>query len=198
MARDRGVLRRRRIPHLRQVVHLPLRPSTLSPAPAANRRRAELESDGYRLEPCTEATAPFLLAAAAEHYYYWWVDCRSKVDPQAFPFLETGFLSLRKDAIYKPKRSAVLHREGRIDAYVVAARNPGGETAYFGPVWTRPALQRRGLGTVVLQEALRRERDEFATRTVDLWCDEALARGFYDGNGFRIERRWSEWEQRLS
>lgn len=169
----------------------------LSTSPAIRERRAELEAEGYRLEPCTETTAPLLLEAAAEHYYYWSVDCRSKVDREAFPFLETGFLSLRKEAIYGPGDVTILHREGRVDAYVVSARNPQGEVAYFGPVWTRPSLQRRGLGSVVLREALRRERDEFSARVVDLWCGTLLAQGFYARNGFRRVRRWTEWEQSL-
>ena len=167
------------------------------PAPEIERRRAHLVAEGYRLEACTDAIAAALLDAAAEHYFYWWADCRSKVERTAFPFLETAFLSLRKDAVHGPGDVTVLHRDGRVDAYVVSARNPGGRIAYFGPVWTRPSLQRQGLGSLVLQEALRRERDEFGTSVVDLWCDEALARGFYIPNGFRIERRWTEWEQRL-
>ncbi len=160
-------------------------------------RLRELRGEGCRIEPCSETTAPMLLEAAASASFYWWLDCRSKVERIPFPFLETTFLSLPGEAIHGPGDVTILHREGRVESYVVMARDPAARIAYLGPMWTHPERRRLGLGSVVIQEALRREREEFGTRIVDLWCGEANARGFYAANGFRIVRRWTEWEREI-
>lgn len=163
----------------------------------AQAKRAALEAEGYTIEPCGERCADALLEAAASHYFYWHWDCASKVRRIDFPFLETAFLSLRRENIYGPDDVIVAQRNGRVDSYVVMARNPGGPLAYLGPMWTRPDCQRKGFGTVVLQEALRREKEIHAVRVVDLWCSEPNAQGFYARNGFQIVGRWHEFEQRV-
>jgi GNAT superfamily N-acetyltransferase len=138
-----------------------------------------------------------LLDAAASHYFYWHYDCLSKVKRIEFPFLETAFMSLRRENIYGPGDVIIAHKDGRVDAYVVMARNPGDGISYLGPMWTHPDVRGKGAGSVVLQEALRREKEIHGVKVVDLWCSEHNANNFYARNGFRIHTRWREYETAL-
>jgi GNAT superfamily N-acetyltransferase len=163
----------------------------------AREKRKELEAEGYTIEPCGEKTADILVNAAASHYFYWHYDCLGKVKRIEFPFLETAFMSLRRENIYGPEDVIIAHKDGRVDAYVVMARNPGEEISYLGPMWTHPDVRAKGAGSVVLQEALRREKEIHGVKVVDLWCSEHNANNFYARNGFKIHTKWQEWEQRI-
>jgi GNAT superfamily N-acetyltransferase len=164
----------------------------------ASAKRSELEADGFIIQPCDGSTADMLLESAASHYFYWHLDCQSKVERVSFPFLETAFMSLRPESIFGPEDVIIAHKDGRVLAYVVMARNAGEDLAYLGPMWTHPDIRGRGAGSVVLQEALKREKEIHGVKTVDLWCSEHNATHFYARNGFEVLMRWSEWEQRLS
>lgn len=171
--------------------------ASFSVSPQVQTMRSGLEAEGFVVEPCGTALAGALLRAAEGHYYYWYLDCKSKVCRTGFPFLETAFLSLERESIYGPDDVTVIRRGGSIVSFVVLARNPGERLAFLGPMWTHPEMQRRGLGSVVLQEALRREKETFGTSVVDLWCSEKNAIGFYARNGFSVVGHWTEWETML-
>jgi ribosomal protein S18 acetylase RimI-like enzyme len=87
-----------------------------------------------------------------------------------------------------------LAPDGVIAAYVNGWIDPVNRIGDFGPVGTRPAYRRQGLGRAVLLECLRRMQERGMQRvSVSTGVTNLPAIRLYEGVGFRIVNRYLEY-----
>lgn len=84
--------------------------------------------------------------------------------------------------------------DGTIAAYVNGWTDPVNRIGDFGPVGTRAAYRRQGLGRAVLLEALRRMRERGMNRVcVSTGEANTPARRLYEAIGFRIVNGYHQY-----
>ncbi len=157
---------------------------------AAGRLHA-LAADGFRIVSYTPAYHDALLAAAGTPF--WVLDLQSKIDPLPHPFIETAFLDLDMAHIYGPDDITLALHGDALAGFVALCRNPGETISFLGPIRIADRYQGAGLGSVMIQSALLRERAHGIT-LVDLWCSQANADRFYARNGFVQREAWDQYE----
>jgi GNAT superfamily N-acetyltransferase len=118
-----------------------------------------------------------------------WVAERAECHHRAFdPSRMTAerYHHLRRAADYDPTLDvAMVSPDGRLVAYVMVWADEGCGEAQFEPVGTRPAFWRRGLGGIVVREALRRAAARGLPRAaVNCSASDARNLAFYGSCGF--------------
>lgn len=102
--------------------------------------------------------------------------------------------ALRASDAWLPELSVVAERDGRVVAYALLSRITvdAHPALALGPVAVLPADQRRGLGTEVVREALRRARDGGERLVLVLGEPAYYARfGFVPAAPYGISSPWS-------
>lgn len=160
----------------------------------AEERRKVFSAEGYRFIPYEESYFDALLRAAGNHC--WYRDLQSKIARMPYPFIEIAFLNLDRDSIYGPQEITLVVHEGVLIGFVAMCRNPGEDIAYLGPIRITDALNHNGLGSVMIQTAIQREKQR-GTKIIDLWCSENNAQRFYTYNGFIQHDIWDLYERVL-
>ncbi len=155
----------------------------------------ELAAEGFRFIPYEPRFHDALLAVAGSPF--WHLDLQSKIDPLPHPFIETAFLDLDIAHIYGPEDVTLAVRgEDELAGFVALCRNPGEAVAYLGPIRTVIPYGSHGLGSVMIQTALLRERAR-GIRLIDLWCSQENAARYYSYNGFTQRDSWDLYEREL-
>jgi GNAT superfamily N-acetyltransferase len=161
----------------------------------ARLKSAQLRVEGFGIIPYEARFHDPLLAAAGTPF--WHLDLRSKIDRTPHPFIETAFLDLDGANIYNPAEVLLAVRNGdELAGFVVLCRNPGEPISYLGPIRIVDDYRGSGLGSVMIQEALLRERQR-GVKMVDLWCSESNAARYYSRNGFIRHDVWDLYERSL-
>ena len=161
----------------------------------ARRKAAELAAEGFRIIPYEARFHDALLAAAGTPF--WHLDLQSKIVPLPHPFIETAFLDLDCAHIYGPDDVTLAVRGAdELAGFVVLCRNPGDTISFLGPIRIVSRYGSLGLGSVMIQTALLRERAR-GIHLVDLWCSQENAIRYYAYNGFLQRDAWDLYERAL-
>ncbi len=161
----------------------------------ARGKAAELAAEGFHIIPYESRFHDALLETAGTPF--WHIDLQSKIDRLPHPFIETAFLDLDVASIYGPDDvTLVVRGADELAGFVVLCRNPGATISYLGPIRITSQYGSRGLGSVMIQTALLRERAR-GVRLVDLWCSRENAARYYTLNGFMQRDSWDLYERSL-
>ncbi len=155
----------------------------------------EMTADGFRFIPYTPDYHDKLLQLAG--WPFWHIDLQSKIDLITHPFIETAFLDFDYENIYGPEDiTIVTSDEDELCGFVVLCRNPGDTISYLGPIRISAKYKGCGMGSVMIQTALLREREQ-GIQIVDLWCSQDNANNYYSRNGFVQHDTWEMYERKL-
>lgn len=158
-------------------------------------QRETMTAQGFRVIPYEPRFHDSLLAIAG--WPFWHIDLLSKIEVIDHPFIETAFLDVDMAHIYGPDDiTLVVRGEDELVGFVVLCRNPGETISYLGPIRIIEKYKGCGLGSVMIQMALLRERER-GIHTVDLWCSPENAAGYYGRNGFVQRDVWDSYERAL-
>jgi ribosomal protein S18 acetylase RimI-like enzyme len=134
--------------------------------------------DGYRLRHVA-GEAEVENRAAAQHAAF-----ESGLPMDAYC---QRYLRFMRSPAYIPEMDIVAEAsDGRIKAFCIAWLDPANHVGLFEPVGVHPAFQRRGLGTAVVQEGLRRMQAHGMDTAIvcSLW-DNPASYGLYKSAGFQ-------------
>jgi mycothiol synthase len=110
------------------------------------------------------------------------------------------FRGFMQSPVYDPELDVVaVAPDGQIGSFCIVWSDPVNQVGLFEPVGTHPDFQRRGLGKVVMSEALRRLKERGMKRAiVSTWDGNTPGIKLYEAVGFHITNRLGTYEKKVA